>query len=463
VQRLRSQNNLRSFFKLERPDRMTKRRTIICTDFTDHSLAVSSPVDFYESVSIPTFSELQRELFHDLWREIHTKDNPDAEWFATWRSRVPSFSDCGCSVFLDDYCKANPLRFDDFPRWSWELHNAVNAKLSRRLFSWIDFLIKYRPDLLPFKWRSVTGPRVGFLAIVFSEIGGTETFATTLLPRLPNVIGFAVESTIVGNVHATGVPAYEGSDAIRSLCSQSDVVVSWLVNPRDYGFAGKVIMIHHGSPIDEWQTQASLKGDEIVCVSKATTKHLRTLTTKPVYWIPNAVDPSRLVARNAIDLPSKKLCVWIHRFSKDKRPELACAIAEHLPPDWHMVLAGDNGESNLATNDRVTILRPQWPGDLLSVASCFLSTSKFDGFGLSVAEAIAAKVSVVSSPAGIATKRLATIVAHDAEPSVWAEAIVATAQTSTRPDLPIEYELETHVKRWADLLRFPGNNYSLGG
>lgn len=125
------------------------RRTILCPDFSDHSLAVSSPVDLFESISIPTFSELQRELFGALWDEIHTRENPDAEWFATWRARVPSFSDCGCSVFLDDYCVINPPRFDNFPRWSWELHNAVNAKLGRALFPWWSYVARYRPRQSP--------------------------------------------------------------------------------------------------------------------------------------------------------------------------------------------------------------------------------------------------------------------------------------------------------------------------
>jgi hypothetical protein len=119
------------------------RRTIICPDVSDHSLAVLGPVDLFESISIPTFSELQRDLFYALWNEIHTKENPNAEWFSTWRARVPSFSGCGCGEFLDDYCLANPPRFDDFARWSWELHNAVNAKLGRAFFPWTDYLKKY--------------------------------------------------------------------------------------------------------------------------------------------------------------------------------------------------------------------------------------------------------------------------------------------------------------------------------
>lgn len=424
------------------------RRTILCLDPSEHSLAVSGPVSFYESVSIPTFSESQRALFHALWSELHTKKDPDAEWFATWRARVPSFSGCGCGEFLTEYCVANPPRFDDFARWSWELHNAVNAKLNRPAFAWIDYLIKYHPDLLPYRWRSVTGPKVGFVAICFSAIGGTETFATTLVPRLANVTGFAIESMIQGDTEPLGVPAYHGADAIRSLSANCDVIASWLVNPREYGFQGKLIMVHHGSPMDEWQSRSCLVGDEIVCVSKATANHIRTLTDKPVHCIPNAVDPARIVARNQIDLPPGKLCVWLHRFAVDKRPELAIQIAEHLPADWHMVLAG--GGMALKGSERVTILPPQHPGDLLTRASCFLSTSKFDGFGLSVAEAIEAGVPVVSSPAGIATEPgLATIVGHDASPREWANAIVLAASQTTRPELPSEYGLDRHVSAWA--------------
>ena len=424
------------------------RRTILCHDPSVHSLAIDGPVSFYESVSIPTFSETQIESFHKLWNEIHTKEDPDAEWFATWRARVPSFSGCGCGEFLTGYCVANPPRFDDFARWSWELHNAVNAKLNQFAFAWIDYLIKYHPDLLPYRWQSVPGSKVGFVAICFSAVGGTETFATTLVSRLPTFIGVAVESNIQGDTTQLGVPTYSGKDAIRSLSANSDVIVSWLVNPREYGFKGKLIMVHHGSPIDEWQTRSCLVGDEIVCVSESTADHICTLTDKSVHYIPNAVDPARIVARNQIDLPAKKLCVWLHRFAIDKRPELAIEIAKHLPNDWHMVMAGSG--MTLKESERVTILPPVHPGDLLTQASCFLSTSKFDGFGLSVAEAIAAGVPVVSSPAGIATEPgLATIVDHDAEPQEWAAAIVAAAQKVDRPQLPAAYQLDRHVEAWA--------------
>jgi glycosyltransferase involved in cell wall biosynthesis len=214
-------------------------------------------------------------------------------------------------------------------------------------------------------------------------------------------------------------------------------------------------MVHHGPPIDREQTEASLQGDSIVCVSSETAEHIRTLTEKPVYWIPNAVDPSRLIARNKFKPdPGKKICLWLHRFSEDKRPELAIQIAECLPTDWHMIMAGHGNESlSVYFNSKMTVLPPAHPGDWLSVASCFLSTSRFDGFGLSVAEAICAGVPVVSSPAGIATEPgLATLVAHDAPPSEWAAAIVQASEQSTRPQLPAEYSLTTHVEKWAKLV-----------
>jgi glycosyltransferase involved in cell wall biosynthesis len=256
---------------------------------------------------------------------------------------------------------------------------------------------------------------------------------------------------IEGDTQPLGVPAYDGGDSIRSLCASSDTIVSWMVNPREFGFQGKLVMLHHGSIADEWQTRSCLVADEIVCVSAAVAEHVRTLTTKPVHYIPNAIDPARIVARNQIDLPPKKLCVWLHRFAKDKRPELAIEIAKHLPPDWHMVMA--SGGMALEESDRVTILPPVHPGDLLTRASCFLSTSKFDGFGLSVAEAIAAGVPVVSTPVGIATEPgLATIVPHDAEPEVWAKAIVEASEKPTRPKLSDAYSLESHVAKWASLL-----------
>ena len=419
----------------------------------------------------PNYAEMHSSMWPSLnvattgpehWAELHSKSRPTLQWLQSWVDRIPNFG-CGCSKnFAPILARFMPqiawvLSTDGVDLDAWfaitvDIHNAVNIELKRDTMTIDDARKRWEPA---FKWSNVKGQRVGFIAIDFMRIGGTETFGQTLVPRIQNAIGFAVENTLEGDVDTLGVPTYQGREAIRSLCNESDVVVSWLVNPRMYGFQGKVIMIHHGSVSDEGQTEACLVGDEIVCVSELTADHLRTITDRPVHYIPNAVDPHRLSPRNKIETDrGKSICLWSHRFSKDKRPELAIEIAKCLPDDWHMIMTGHRNEAlSVYFNSRMTVLPPAHPGDWLAVASCFLSTSLFDGFGLSVAEAICAGVPVVSSPAGIATEPgLATIVPHDSEPEVWAKAIVEASEKATRSQLPAEYSLESHVAKWARIL-----------
>jgi hypothetical protein len=73
--------------------------------------------------------ESKVDTFHKLWKELHTKDYPTPKWLAFWMSQVPKFG-CDCESFLRKYIADNPPRYDDWFAWTWELHNAVNAKLS---------------------------------------------------------------------------------------------------------------------------------------------------------------------------------------------------------------------------------------------------------------------------------------------------------------------------------------------
>lgn len=69
-------------------------------------------------------------IYHLLWEEFHTKKNPDLDWFLGWIARVPNIS-CGCQDWIRNYIRDNPPRFDDWFTYTWELHNAVNAKLGK--------------------------------------------------------------------------------------------------------------------------------------------------------------------------------------------------------------------------------------------------------------------------------------------------------------------------------------------
>ncbi len=382
--------------------------------------------------------------YHELWNEMHSGRVTTQSLFDNWLERVPS-KDCGCREWLRRYIAKNEPRFDDMAMYGWQLHNSVNEKLDKPQFSWEDFNATWK------RWKAVDGLRIGFLAGCFEEFGGTETFHETLVPRLPGVIGFATEHSMRGDPSRLGVPTASGESAIMSLVAQSDVIVSWSIDWRDRVRPKRLITVHHGSPSDVWETDRALQGDVIVAVSEETASVMRGLTVRPVYHIPNAVDPLRLLPRNSVETNGKKICLWPHRWSPEKRPKLAIAIAEYLPADWHMVLTGYRGEFPCDSNDKVTILPPQRTGDWLAVSSCVLCTSTTDGYNLTIAEARTAGVPVVSTPVGIASQPgIAITVPIDAIPSEWAEAIVS----SEHQELPPAnlFSLHDHIAAWSEVV-----------
>ena len=342
------------------------------------------------------------------------------------KSAIASVSSCGgCKKHAIDYVAANKPDFstrEKYHEYVWTFHNAVTARVYplRKLFTWDE----YKQYWL--KWKSVDGPRIGFITSCFEPFGGTETFHETIVRRFPGVVGFASQLEIKRDTSILGVPTGWGNEAIESLVLNCDVVFAWNIDWSHRRRPKRLISIHHGSFEDTDGIRLAKQGDTIVCVNNEVADYVREETGKPVHWIPNAVDPDRIKPRNAVETNGKKICLWAHRFSSDKRPQLAAEIAKLLPDDWHMVLTGHLGEP-IEINDRVTVLGNQHPGDWLAVASCFLSTSLFDGFGLSMAEAIVAGVPVVATPVGIASRPgLAVTVPIDASPEHWAAAIVGS-------------------------------------
>lgn len=66
-------------------------------------------------------------IWAPIWKEIHTKEDPDQGWWDGIVKKVSSYF-CACGDFLKSHIAANPPRFNDWFSYSWELHNAVNAK-----------------------------------------------------------------------------------------------------------------------------------------------------------------------------------------------------------------------------------------------------------------------------------------------------------------------------------------------
>jgi hypothetical protein len=68
------------------------------------------------------------------WSGLHSKQDPNPEWFAGWLARIPRFG-CTCRKDFQAIIEANPPRYDDFFAWSVEAHNAVNQKLNKPIMS----------------------------------------------------------------------------------------------------------------------------------------------------------------------------------------------------------------------------------------------------------------------------------------------------------------------------------------
>lgn len=322
---------------------------------------------------------------------------------------------------------------------------------------------------------SVDGaPRIGFLSCSYLPIGGTETFHRTLIPALRdrvNIGGFVSTGISGGDGQRLKVNYATGIESARLLAAHCDVVVSWGIPNLETLLPAtrpKVIAVHHADFTHEWSNRTILDQlpvvDSVVCVNEATAKRLSE-HGKPTHFIANAIDPQRIIAtgnqfglRFQFDIAQdSKIVLFGHRLSSEKRPLLAVTIAKHLPADWTMVIVGDGPEREsiermAAGCDRVRFVGPSDSlADWLSISDCFLSLSTFEGFGLSIAEAIASGVPTVSTPTGIAPRH-ATTLPIDSTASEWAEAIL-TANVITPAETILErFSVARMVDQWAELL-----------
>ena len=330
-------------------------------------------------------------------------------------------------------------------------------------------------DLWPAReHRSGMAPRVGFISVAYSRIGGTETHHRTLLPRLRHVVdvaGFVASGFPGGDGTKLQVPYATGVAAAKQLAAHCDVLVVWGLSdllsilPTD---RPKVIAVHHADSSSGWSNDLILQQldmiDEIVCVNETTATKL-SATGKPTHYIPNAIDTRRIIPSGQQDAlrslhnisADQRIVLFGHRLSDEKRPELAVEIARLLPAGWLMTIVGDgplkHDVKRAAVDcDRVRLVSSSESlADWLAISDRFLSLSTFEGFGLSVAEALAAGVPVVSTATGIAPG-LAKTLPTFASPAEWAEAIV-NATVMVPPDVIMQqFDADRMVSAWADII-----------
>lgn len=320
-----------------------------------------------------------------------------------------------------------------------------------------------------------TAPRVGFLSAAYMPIGGTETFHRSLLPRLNGVVdvaGFAATAFLGGDGSLLRVPYATGVESARTLAAHCDIIVTWGIHDLKNLLPAnrpRVIAVHHSDWSSDWNNNMILNQlnliDEVICVNEHSAAQL-AMQGRPVYYIPNAVDPDRITpSGNQSALRSKfsisynaKIVLFGHRINAEKRPLLAVEIARELPDGWVMVIAGDGPqlgtvEASAAGCDRVRIVGAcESLADWLAISDCFLSLSIFEGFGLSICEAMAAGVPTVSTPTGIAPG-LATILPTDSTAAEWADAIVNAKVIATAEFMLEQFSVHRMVDAWVDILK----------
>jgi glycosyltransferase involved in cell wall biosynthesis len=409
------------------------------------------------------------------WAIIHRRlalaslepESWDAEreqhWYASeWLPKLPRICRVGCYDKWDALTNALPIDWstaEAAERSLWKLHNEVSAKHVRR----VDRPTKTFDDARRI-WR---GPRVVFLADSYSTVGGTETFHRTLLPRLReriNVAAFVATRWHTGDPRPLKVPYTTGLRGAAEAVANADVVVSWAV-PLGKLFGDRprprVIAVHHSDPLQHWAhdyISANLRWtDRIVCVHPGITKRF-----PEAVYIPNAIDPSRIVPTDSThSIPaSAKLIFWNHRSAPEKRPLMMLDIFAGLPEDYWLAMAGAGpldpairaavAKLEPSFRDRVRLLGPiDSPADWLAIADVFVSLVTVEGFGLAVAEALAAGVPTISTPTGIATGRALTL-PIDSPVEFWRTAI---CNPPPRRRFAEFSDVDAFVSAWENLIR----------
>ena len=307
--------------------------------------------------------------------------------------------------------------------------------------------------------------RVGFLAVAYMPIGGTEVWHQTLLPLLSDVSGFVVlePSLSGGDPTKLGCRFGVGMAAAQQLAANVDVLVSWGVGARLGEVVRrsrpKVISVSHCDDRSDWTiemmaAQAPWTDQAVyLCPSGANT----CPPGVPSQWIPNAPSPNRIIATQSRNANRKALGIGdgeimlasVSRLSPEKGVDKLIGAIDCLPERFRLVIAGtsagwsaDHGnELRRLAGPRVSFVgNVDPPADLLSAADAFLSASQYEGYGLSMAEALAAGVPLIATQTGFLETfpSYARLVPHDATPATWAESIRRDFQQ------PQKQHLRTH-------------------
>jgi hypothetical protein len=269
--------------------------------------------------------------------------------------------------------------------------------------------------------------KLGIAYTSFQRVGGAETFLRTMMHALgPVLSGVAVLSP---TIYSSGLR--HGIESINELASVSDVLIVWgfttgLESLVVKHHQTKIYPIHHGDLTSTWANE--MFAQQLAITKQGVAVNQQVASKFGVAWLPNPVlQPTFSRTPNKSKVPR---VLWNHRWSDEKRPEFALAIASELGDRVQFAISAPPSIKLPANcvNIGQTTSNVNW----LSGADVFLSTANQEAFGYSLAEAAYVGVPIVSSPYGIGA-HVATRVVDSDKPEVWAEAILAAVGVDTKP------------------------------
>ena len=286
------------------------------------------------------------------------------------------------------------------------------------------------------------------------------------------------------------IPVGFGWQAARTLAAATDVIISWSVLDHDALRRGidpapKVAWACHFPGEMPWNNEVAAmlaQVDRLVAVSELAVESLPLARRAAAQVIWNAVDGPRLQATRSAAVtraawrlpPDARVAGYLGRLAPEKDPAAMLRLAEVLPPPWHVVIVGDGREggalaeqvARLDLGERVRFV-PGSPdvGDVLAAFDTLVVPSRFESFGLTMAEGFWAGVPVVATRVGLAKlvpglvreigfvssgSEIARAIAMDHEHEVDARlARVALARQFAHAHL----DLGRFGRQWTDLVR----------
>lgn len=215
------------------------------------------------------------------------------------------------------------------------------------------------------------------------------------------------------------MPVGYGLADARALAAQCDVIVSWSVINAAAMLEGlpcppRVIQALHFPGEASWGPNVSklLAGvDLFVAVSELALESIPLELRAKASVISNAIDPARLVPtrdratmRNLWDIPKgAKVFGYLGRLSPEKDPMAAARFAEACPANWKVVVAGDGILRDQLAGSKAIVVGPEpLAGDFLNAIDCLISPSRYESFGLTMAEAAWVGKPIIATRTGIA-------------------------------------------------------------